>query len=256
LIPHWRRIFWGIVVWPRLVTLTTFSISVTGLLIYSYHKKIPINKKVGSFQSIPASSTKLSFTSSYNHKKPYELPQANLSKGFDTLPTSEKQLGSIRDIFLPLDAKNRYDLYFTDSRIAIVCMGKARRLESDSFAPVTLVPSAFGVPPPAGSCVEKTPSTQAVEEELKNWSLTDILKLSKKSCYYTYEEIEDLRLILGSKPKFEILSEDSESKFTPNPEQLKQLINLLPTMEPLRNKLSVAGNWNVLQEIFREHSQS
>ncbi len=167
----------------------------------------------------------------------------------------ESQIAIVKDVFLPLDVKSRYDLYFTDRRIAIVCMGRAKRFESETLDSVSLMPSAFGVPPPAGSCVEKTPSSQSVEEEIRNWSLDDILRLSKKSCYYTYDEIEELKLVLGHKPKFEILSEECESKFSPSPEQLKALIDLLPNIEPLRSKLSVAGNWNVLQEIFRTHSQ-
>lgn len=169
---------------------------------------------------------------------------------------SEKRLAIIRNVVLSLDVNSRYDLYFTDGRIAIVCMGRAKRFESESLEQVSLVPSAFGVPPPAGSSVETAPSRESVEEEIKNWSIDDVLKLSKKSCFYTYEEIEELKLILGRKPKFEILSEECESKFSPNPEQLKQLIDLLPTIEPLRNKLSVAGSWNVLREIFWAHSQS
>jgi hypothetical protein len=165
--------------------------------------------------------------------------------------SSEKQLGIIKDIFLSVDAGTRYDVYFTDRRIAIVCMGKASHFESQGAEPITFLPSSFGVPAPVDSYVEKVPDRQAVEEEIKNWSINDLLKLSKKSCFYTYEEIEEVRLLLGHKPKFIILSKDCESKFSPNEEQIRQICEIMPTIESLKNKFSVAGNWNLLQEIFK-----
>ncbi len=167
------------------------------------------------------------------------------------MSSSEKQLGIVRDIVLPLDINTRYDFYFTDRRIAIVCLGRANRFESETMEQVSLMPSPFGVPLPVTSYVEKTQNRQSVEEEIKNWSLDDILKLSKKSCFYTYDEIEEVKLILGHKPKFIILSKECESKFSPNEEQLKQLTEILPTIETLRNKFSIAGSWNILQEIFK-----
>ena len=168
----------------------------------------------------------------------------------------EKQLGIIRDLLMPADAKRRYDIYITDRRIAIVCMGKAKHLEAESFEPISAMPSAFGVPPPAETLVEKIPDMRQVEEEIKNWQLDDILRLSKKSGYYTYDEIEEVKLILGHRPKFEILSEECESKFSPNPQQMETLLDLLPSIEALKNKLAVAGNWKVLQEIFRAHTKT
>jgi len=168
----------------------------------------------------------------------------------------EKQLEIIRDVLLPSDAKRRYDIYITDKRIAIVCMGKAKHLEAESFEPISVVPSAFGVPPPAETLVEKIPDTSQVEEEIKNWRLDDILRLSKRSGYYAYEEIQEVKLIVGHNPKFEILSEDCESKFSPNPEQMETLIELLPSIEQLKHKLAIAGNWNILQEIFRAQSKT
>jgi len=164
--------------------------------------------------------------------------------------SSEKQLGIVRDIVLPLDIHTRYDFYFTDKRIAIVCMGKANRLETEKQEQISLMPSAFGVPPPATSYVEKTQNTQSIEEEIKNWSLNDILKVSKKSCFYTYDEIEEVKLTLGHKPKFIILSKECESKFSPNEEQIVQLYEILPSIETLRNKFSIAGNWSILRELF------
>jgi ribosomal protein L40E len=167
------------------------------------------------------------------------------------MSSSEKQLGIVKDIVLPLDINTRYDFYFMDKRIAIVCMGRANRFESETLERVSLMPSAFGVPSPASSYVEKTQDRQSIDEEIKNWSIDDLLKLSKKSCFYTYDEIEEVKLILGHKPKFIILSKECESKFSPNEEQLKQLSEILPTIETLRNKFSIAGSWNILQEILK-----
>ena len=76
------------------------------------------------------------------------------------MSSSEKQLGIVRDIVLPLDINTRYDVYFTDKRIAIVCMGRANRFESEKSAQVSLMPSAFGVPPVTSSYMEKTENTQ------------------------------------------------------------------------------------------------
>ena len=79
---------------------------------------------------------------------------------------------------------------------------------------------------------EKTPQT--IEEEINSLPLDEKLKLSKKSCFYTYQEIEEVKLISGKKPKFVILSEECVSKFSPNEEQFKQLADLLPTIEMLK----------------------
>jgi hypothetical protein len=161
----------------------------------------------------------------------------------------EKQLGIIRDVFLPVDINTRYDVYFTDKRIAIVCMGKANRFESEPEGQVSVI-SAFGVPPVTSSHMEKTENKQTIDQETKNWGIDDLLKLSKKSCFYTHDEIEKVKLILGHKPKFIILSKDCESKFSPNEEQIMQLYEILPSIETLRNKFSIAGNWSILKELF------
>ena len=153
---------------------------------------------------------------------------------------SERQLGVIVDLLLPVDFATRYDVYFTDKRIAIVCMGKADRaneaLESR--------PLLFGVTPaPLVSKAEERKNRQIVEEEqINKLTLDEKLKLSKKSCFYIYGEVEEVKLISGKKHKFVILSKDCVSKFSPNEEQFRQLIDLLPTIEMLKNKLSVFGN--------------
>jgi len=90
--------------------------------------------------------------------------------------------------------------------------------------------------------------------KIKNWSLDDILKLSKKSCFYALEEIGRSQIDFRTQPKFIILSKECESKFSPNEEQLKQLIEILPTIETLRKKFAIAGSWNTLQEIFKDFS--
>ena len=164
---------------------------------------------------------------------------------------SEKQLGIVKDLVLPADVNTRYDVYFTDKRVAIVCLGRANRFESDKSAEASVIPSPFGVPPITSSYIEKIENTHAIDQEIRNFSIDDILKLSKKSCFYTHDEIVEVKLILGHKPKFIILSKECESKFSPDEEQVKQLILMLPTIETLRNKFSIAGSWNVLQELFK-----
>jgi hypothetical protein len=162
-----------------------------------------------------------------------------------------KRIKRNHDVLLPGDVNTRYDLYFTDKRVAIVCLGRSSRFESHQD--ISVVTSAFGVPPPIQSGGEK-PAVRSVDEEIKGWKLDDLLRLSKKSCYYTYDEIERLKLVTGHKPKFAILSEDCESKFAPTEEQFKHLIELLPKIDALKSKLFIAGNWSVLQEIFRNNN--
>jgi len=162
---------------------------------------------------------------------------------------SEKQLGLVKDIVLPIDAHTRYDIYFTDKRIAIVCMGKANRFESEASGQVSIMPSAFGVPQVTSSFIDKTEDKQTIDEETKNLSLDELLKLSKKSCFYTYDEIDVVRLICGHSAKFIILSKECESKLSPDPEQFKKLTEILRTIEPLRNKLWIAGKWTTLLKL-------
>ncbi len=162
------------------------------------------------------------------------------------MSNSERRLGVIRDIVLPVDVRTRYDVYFTDKRVAIVCMGRAERFESETEEVLSFMPSAFGVPAPVAPYVEKAKSKRSIDEEIKDWSLDDLLKLSKKSCFYTNEEIERVELVWGSKPKLIILSRDCESKFAPDEEQLNQLIEIVPTVDGLKDKLWIAGKWNAL----------
>ena len=156
------------------------------------------------------------------------------------MPDSEIQLGVIKDILLPLDAPTRYDVYFTDKRIAIVCMGHSNRFDEVSASRSFL----FGIAPDAASTHtnDKRIDRQMLEAQINALPLEEKLKLSKKSCLYTYEEIEEVKLIPGKKPKFTILSEECISKFAPNEEQFKHLTDLLPTIEMLKDKLSIFNN--------------
>jgi hypothetical protein len=162
---------------------------------------------------------------------------------------SERQLGLIVDLLLPLDVATRYDVYFTDKRIAIVCMGKADRLKKGTFENRSLM---FGITPAIPFNIEEErKNKQMMEEEIKKYTLDEKIKLSKKSCFYTYDEIEEIKLVSGKKLKFTILSKECITKFSPNEEQFKQLANLLPTINMLKNKLSIFGNLdlNAIQEI-------
>ena len=165
------------------------------------------------------------------------------------MSSSERLLGIVKDVVLPVDIRTRYDVYFTDKRVAIVCMGKVERFESEESQQLSFMPSVFGVPPPMSSHVEKTEDKESIDEKIKDWSLDDILKLSKKSCFYTHDEIEEVRLICGRGPKFVILSKECESKFSPDEEQFKQLSQILSAIEPLRKKLWIAGKWNTLLDM-------
>ncbi len=159
---------------------------------------------------------------------------------------SENVLGIVKDIVLPADFRTRYDVYFTDRRVAIVCLGRAERFESETEQPLSIMPSAFGVPAPIGSSAGKQQDKESIDEKIKDWALDDILRLSKKSCTYTNEEIEDIKLVWGKTPKFVIQSKDCESKFAPNEEQFQQLFEMIPTVEGLKDKFWIAGKWSAL----------
>ena len=152
---------------------------------------------------------------------------------------SERELGVIKDILLPVDPSARYDVYFTDKRIAIICMGHSNRFEEVSPRRSVL----FGIAPetPANEYEQKV-NRQVIEDEVAELPISEKLKLSKKSCYYTYQEIEEVKLFLAKKLKFAILSKDCVSKFSPTQEQFKQLADFLPTIEMLKEKTKIIGN--------------
>jgi hypothetical protein len=164
------------------------------------------------------------------------------------MSSQEKQLLVIPDVILPADINTRYDIHFTDQRIAIVCMGPANRFGYGIGKLHTYPAASSAITPPLTYVDEK--DTVEAEEELSTVSLDELLELSKKSCVYAIKEIQTLRLIWGKRPKLVILSEDFESKFTPDEEQFKQLLDLLTTTEPYCSKLEIAGNYMQLQKLL------
>jgi hypothetical protein len=170
------------------------------------------------------------------------------------LPNLEPKIGVVRDVILPIDTKSRYDLYFTDHRIAIVCMGKASRFEADSLEVISVLPPAFAVPAPLQSAASETAERHTVEEEISKISLDDLLKLSEKSGFYTYDEIREVKMVFSRNSRFKVLSDECESKFAPNASQAEELLGLVLSIEQLRNKLAVAGKWNALKEIFQTYT--
>jgi transcription elongation factor Elf1 len=164
------------------------------------------------------------------------------------MSNQEQQLLVIPDVILPADINTRYDIHFTDRRIAIVCMGPANRFGYGIGKLHTYPATSSAISPPLTYVDEK--DKVEVEEELSTVPLDELLELSKKSCQYAIKEIQTLRLIWGKRPKLAILSEDFESKFTPEEEQFKQMLDLLTTTEPYCSKLEVAGNFMQLQELL------
>jgi hypothetical protein len=164
------------------------------------------------------------------------------------MPNEEKQLAVIPDVILSADINTRYDIHFTDRRIAIVCMGPANRF-GYGIGKLHAFPAASSAITPPLTYVDEKDKVE-VEEELSTVPLDELLELSKKSCQYAIKEIQTLRLIWGKRPKLVILSEDFESKFAPDEEQFKQLLDLLTTTEPYCSKLEVAGSWVQLQELL------
>jgi ribosomal protein L40E len=155
---------------------------------------------------------------------------------------SEQKFAVIKDVVLPIDISTRYDVYFTDKRIAIVCMGRANRSDLEEVGQPYLMSQVLGGPPQASTDRDYKTKRRQVEQEVNALSLDEVLKISKKSCFYTYGEIEKIKLIPGRKPKFTILSKECISKFSPNPDQFMQLSVLLPKIEMLKDKLLIFGN--------------
>ncbi|MCW3999904.1 MAG: zinc ribbon domain-containing protein [Candidatus Bathyarchaeota archaeon] len=154
------------------------------------------------------------------------------------MTSTENLLGIIRDVILIQDVATRYDLYFTDKRIAIICLGDSGRVDHRAVARGALT---IGLALTAVSMVDEKFRTikRIDEEELDDLNIDEMLRLSKKSCFWTYEEIEKVKLTLTSKPKLIILSEEYESKFAPSIDQYNQLYNLLPSIDMLKSKLSI-----------------
>ena len=170
------------------------------------------------------------------------------------MSSSERKLAIIKDVVLPIDVSTRYDVYFTDKRIALVCMGRANRSNLEEVGRPYLMSQVLGGPPPVSNDEDYIIKRQEIEEEINSLALDDVLKISKKSCFYTYDEIEKVKLIPARKPKFIILSKECISKFSPNPEQFTQLSDLLPKIKMLKDKLLIYGNTLQTRTIHQEKS--
>ncbi len=170
------------------------------------------------------------------------------------MTSSEQKLAVIKDVVLPIDVSTRYDVYFTDKRIALVCMGRANRSNLEEVGRPYLMSQVLGGPPPVSNDEDYKTKRQEIEEEINALALDEVLKISKKSCFYTYDEIEKVKLIPARKPKFIILSKECISKFSPNPEQFTQLSVILPKIKMLKDKLLIYGNTLQTRTIQQEKS--
>ncbi|HSV50207.1 MAG TPA: zinc ribbon domain-containing protein [Candidatus Acidoferrales bacterium] len=166
------------------------------------------------------------------------------------MSSQEKQLQIVRDVVLQADVNARYDLYFTNSRLAIIYMGKIDRYGNELFKIRSVPTTSSAVSPPLTYVDERTSQVKAVEEELSTMPLDQIMRLSKKNSDYTYDEIEEFQLFWGEEPEFAILSADYETEVGLNQEQFKQLLEFITGYETLSNKLVVSGNWKQLKEIL------
>jgi ribosomal protein L40E len=166
------------------------------------------------------------------------------------MSSQEKQLQIIRNVVLQTDVNARYDLYFTDSRLAIIYMGKMDRYGNEMFK-IRSVPSTAGaVSPPLTYVDERGSQVKAVEEELSHMPVDQIMRLSKKNSDYSYDEIEEFQLFWGEEPELVILSADYETEVGLEEEQFKQLLEFITGYDKLSDKLVVSGNWKQLKEIL------
>lgn len=172
------------------------------------------------------------------------------------MSSSEQKIAIIKDVVLPIDVSTRYDVYFTDKRIAIVCMGRADRPDLQEVRRPYLMSQVLGGPPPASTGKDSKTENQKIEQEINSLALDEVLKISKKSCFYTYDEIEKVKLIPARKPKFIILSKECISKFSPDSDQFTQLSVLLPKIEMLKDKLLIYGNTVQTRTVEKETSTS
>jgi hypothetical protein len=153
------------------------------------------------------------------------------------MSTSERQIAIIRDVVVTRDSKNRFDLFFTDKRIAIIYVGgKGERV----YGPGGLIGSLVGEGITALSKKIAKDNLKETEENMKNFSLDELLATEKRNCFYTYDEIEEIKLYALNHEgfKFIILSEECEGEFSPNKEQYSQLCNILPSIDALKGKIN------------------
>lgn len=166
------------------------------------------------------------------------------------MSNQEKQLQIIRDVVLQTDVNARYDLYFTDSRVAIIYMGKLDRYNNQMYQNRSYPSTSTAVSPPMAYVDSRAVEVKAVEEELSHMPLDQIMRLSKKNSDYTYDEIEEVQLFWGEEPELAFLSADYETEVGLNQEQFKQLLEFITRNTTLSDKLVVSGNWKQLKEIL------
>ena len=99
------------------------------------------------------------------------------------MATSERLLGIVKDVVLPADFRTRYDVYFTDRRVAIVCLGRAERFESETEQPLSIMPSAFGIPAPIGSSAGKQQDKESIDEKIRDWALRRRFEAQQKKLH-------------------------------------------------------------------------
>jgi hypothetical protein len=153
------------------------------------------------------------------------------------MSTSERQIALIRDVVVSRDSKNRFDLFFTDRRIAIICVGgKGERF----YGTGGLIGSLVGEGITVLSKKIANDNLKETEENMKNFSLDELLAMEKRNGFYTYDEIEEIKLYAMKHGffKFIILSEECEGEFSPNKEQYAELCGLLPSIDALKGKIN------------------
>jgi DNA-directed RNA polymerase subunit RPC12/RpoP len=166
------------------------------------------------------------------------------------MSSQEKQLCIIRNVILQTDVNARYDLYFTSNRVAIIYMGKMDRYGNEMFKIKSVPSTSSAVSPPLTYIDERASQVKAVEEELSQMPIDQIMRLSKKNSEYSYNEIEEVQLFWGEEAEFVILSADYETEVGIDQEQFKQLLEFITGYQTLSDKLVVSGNWRALKEIL------
>jgi hypothetical protein len=154
------------------------------------------------------------------------------------MSSPERQIGIIRDIIVSRDSNNRFDLFFTDRRIAIIYVGG----KGNSFAMMGLIGSLIGEGITALDRKIAKDNIKATEENMKNYSLDELISMEKRNCFYTYDEIEEIIFYPLKQPqgyfKFIILTEEFEGEFTINQEQFTKIRDLLSSVVVLKGKLT------------------
>ena len=152
------------------------------------------------------------------------------------MQNSEQQLAIIKDIVFQRDPQYRYDAYFTNKRVAIIGIGK----KSDTvYGPGGIVGGLIVEGINAIDRKKKREQLKKKDEQISDLSLDALLGLNgKKSCFYTYDEIEEIKLIKAKQLKLVLLSGEFETELSPDETQFNQLGELLPRIEALKGKVT------------------